>query len=328
MDSFTKWAEAFPLRNKEAETITKVLVEQVFFRFGAPLSILSDQGKEVDGHIMREICQLFGIEKLRTTPYKPSTNQVERFHRTLNAILGKTVAEHQKDWDTRLIFALSAYRATRHRATGYSPNFLVLGRETRAPLDVIYGRQETGRDYDSFVEQNRDRMIQAYDGVRQQLQRSAGYNKRYYDIGVKPSRFEAGQWVWYFNPRKLQGKQMKWTQQYEGPYLILDIPTSVIAKIQQSSRTKPKVIHIDKLKKFEGEAPKVWPAAANALAAQSSGGRKSTSGSETSSFFDNERIDIGTEEAVRATGEVHFGNAESATGRCTTSRLRSGRGVD
>jgi len=55
---------------------------------------------------------------------------VERFHQTLNAILGKTVAEHQKDWDTRLVFALSAYRATRHRATGYSPNFLVLGRET------------------------------------------------------------------------------------------------------------------------------------------------------------------------------------------------------
>jgi len=57
MDSFTKWAEAFPLRNKEAETIAKVLVEQVFSRFGAPLSVLSDQGREVDGHIMREVCQ-------------------------------------------------------------------------------------------------------------------------------------------------------------------------------------------------------------------------------------------------------------------------------
>jgi len=117
MDSFTKWAEAFPLRNKEAETIDKMLVEQVFSRFGTPLSVLSDQGKKVDGRIMREICRLFGIEKLRTTPYKPSTNQVERFHRTLNAILGKTVAEHQKDWDTHLVFAMSAYRATRHQTT-------------------------------------------------------------------------------------------------------------------------------------------------------------------------------------------------------------------
>jgi len=175
MDSFTKWTEAFPLCNKEAETIATVLVEQVFSRFGVPLYILSDQGKEVDGHIMREVCRMFGIEKIRTTPYKPSTNQVERFHQTLNAILGKTVAEHQKDWDTRLVFALSAYRATRYRATGYSPNFFVLGREMRAPLDVIYGRgrPETGNDYDSFVEQTRDRLVQVY-CTREQLQRTSG----------------------------------------------------------------------------------------------------------------------------------------------------------
>ena len=87
MDSWTKWTEAYPLRNKEAETVAKVLVEQVFTRFGVPLSILSDQGKEVDGRIMNEVCRLFGIEKLRTTPYKPSTNQVERFHRTMNSIM-------------------------------------------------------------------------------------------------------------------------------------------------------------------------------------------------------------------------------------------------
>jgi len=90
MDGFTKWAEAYPLRNKEAETIAKVLVEQLFCRFGPPLSILSDQGKEVDGRIMNEVCRLFGVAKLRTTPYKPSTNQVERFHKTMNAILTNT----------------------------------------------------------------------------------------------------------------------------------------------------------------------------------------------------------------------------------------------
>jgi len=83
----------------------------------------------VDGQIMNEVCRLFGIEKLRTSPYKPSTNQVERFHRTLKSILAKSVAEHQKDWDVRLPFAMAAYRASRHESTGYPPNFLVLGRE-------------------------------------------------------------------------------------------------------------------------------------------------------------------------------------------------------
>ena len=183
---------------------------------------------------MREVCRLFGVEKFRTTPYKTSTNQVERFHCTLNSILGKTVAEHQKDWDSRLVFAMSAYRATRHTATGYSPNFLVLGRETRAPPDIVYGHEEPGEEYDPLVERLRGRLVEAYSEVRRQLRRSAGYNKRYYDVGVKPVRFEAGQWVWYFNLRKLQGRQMKWTPQYEGPYLVLEMKTGVVCLLYTS----------------------------------------------------------------------------------------------
>jgi len=81
IDSFTKWAEAFPIRNKEAETAAKVLVEQLFYLFGAPVSLLSDQGKEVYGKIMRNVRELLGIDKLRTTTYKPSINQVECLHR-------------------------------------------------------------------------------------------------------------------------------------------------------------------------------------------------------------------------------------------------------
>ena len=127
LDSFTKWAEAFPLRNKEAETVAKVLVEQVFCRFGTPVSVLSDCGKEVDGNIMRNICLMLEIDKLRTTPYKPSTNQVERLHRTINSVLAKTVAENQRDWDIRLSFVMAAYRASRSESTGYTPNMLTLG---------------------------------------------------------------------------------------------------------------------------------------------------------------------------------------------------------
>ena len=220
MDSWTKWTEACPLRSKEAETVAKVLVEQVFTRFGVPLSILSDQGKEVDGRIMNEVCRLFGIEKLRTTPYKPSTNQVERFHRTMNSILAKTVSEHQRDWDVRLPFAMAAYRASRHEATGYSPNFLVLGREAPAPPDIVFGspEDEAGEDYDTFVEQIRQRSVTAFAEVRQNLRRSAERNKRYYDLRRKPKQFAVGKWVLYFNPRKLRGKQMKWIRQYEGPF--------------------------------------------------------------------------------------------------------------
>jgi len=111
------------------------------------------------------------------------------------------VADHQKDWDMRLPFALAAYRATRHRSTGYTPNFLVLvfGREARSPADIIYGvkRNENATEYDSFVEDIGDRMTAAYTEVREHIQKNAQYNKRYYDVKVRPRDYQRGQWVWY-----------------------------------------------------------------------------------------------------------------------------------
>ena len=56
IDPFTKWAEAFPAPNKEAATVARIIVEQIICRFGCPIAILSDQGKEVDGNLMAEIC--------------------------------------------------------------------------------------------------------------------------------------------------------------------------------------------------------------------------------------------------------------------------------
>ena len=55
VDHFTKWAEACPLLNKEATNVARALVEQVFFRHGMPVQILSDQGNEVDSSLVREI---------------------------------------------------------------------------------------------------------------------------------------------------------------------------------------------------------------------------------------------------------------------------------
>jgi len=113
---------------------------------------------------------MLGIDKLRTSPYrpKPSTNQVERLHRTINTILGKTVSEHQRDWDTRLPFAVAAYRASKHESSGYSPNMLTLGREVRMPADIIFSAADEAatESYDTFVETTRDRMTEAYREVR------------------------------------------------------------------------------------------------------------------------------------------------------------------
>ena len=74
--------------------MARALVEQIFSRHGMPVQNLSDQGNEVDSPLLREICRSYRIDKVRTTAYKPWTNgAVERFHRSLNSMLGKVMSD-------------------------------------------------------------------------------------------------------------------------------------------------------------------------------------------------------------------------------------------
>lgn len=157
-------------------------MEQVICRLGVPLAIVSDRGIEVDGQLMSEICKLLGVDKLRTTAYKPSSNAaVERFHRTMNSMLGRMVEENQRDWDTMLPYVMAAYRSSRHEATQYTPNYLMLGREVRAPVDIVYGCPPTPdapTNYDDYAEELEERLKRAYSFVRGHLKKAAERNKK------------------------------------------------------------------------------------------------------------------------------------------------------
>ena len=174
IDYFTKWAEAYPIPNKEASTVCRLLVEEIFPRYGVPLQVISDQGREFDNRLIKGVCDIMGADKIRTSPYKASTNgAVERFHRTLNAMLGRVVCESQRDWDERVPMVMAAYRASRHEATGYSPNFLMFGREVRAPLTWYWGPNETAYvSLNDFVEEIRTSEEQAYALAKSQLKKS------------------------------------------------------------------------------------------------------------------------------------------------------------
>ena len=262
-DIFTKWTEAFAIPNKEAKVVSRVLVEQVFCRFGTPIALLSDNGTEVDSRIMREVCKLLDIDKLHTTAYKPSTNAaIERFHRTLNSMIGKVVNERQDDWDLMLPYVMAAFRSSVHESTGYSPNMLMLARENRAPVDLMYGTgdvpDEQVATYDDFVENVRDRLQTAYTLVRENLGQAAVRNKKYYDMRVKPAKYKRGDWVYYFNPRKFKGRQDKWARKYTGPFCVVDVPGPVNVKLQKNHRSRSFITHIDKIKPYHGDVPSQW----------------------------------------------------------------------
>ena len=68
IDQFTKWIECYPLPAQDAERCAKSLVDEFFARFGCPIEIFSDQGKNFMSNLFNGLCNLLQITKKRTSP--------------------------------------------------------------------------------------------------------------------------------------------------------------------------------------------------------------------------------------------------------------------
>jgi transposase InsO family protein len=139
-DYFTKWTEAYAIQNMEAATVARMFVNEFVARFGAPDSLHTDQGRNFDSTLLKEVCRLLGVENIRTTPYHPqSDGLVERFNRTLLNMLSIIATEKENDWDLQLPTAMFAYRTSVHETTTATSFSLMFGHEARLPVDVMYG---------------------------------------------------------------------------------------------------------------------------------------------------------------------------------------------
>ena len=129
--------------NQEACTVADLLVKEVVCRFGVPLLIHSDQGRNFESAVFTEMCQMLGMHKTRTTAYHPqSDGMIERFNRTLEDQLAKFVDYHQRDWDEHIPYLVLAYRSAIHESTGCTPAKVIFGRDLRLPVDLLLGRPE------------------------------------------------------------------------------------------------------------------------------------------------------------------------------------------
>ena len=263
-DYFTKWTEAFPMRNQEAVTVAKRFVNDFICRFGVPLQVHTDQGRQFESALFTEVCSLLDIDKTRTTSFHPmSDGLVERFNRTLENMLSLFVAEHQKDWDEYIPMLMMAYRSTTQESTYVSPYKMMFGREVNLPIDLMMGLPDPeaptllGVDY---VEDLQTKMLRCHEFARSHLRKSAERQKRNYDVKVNGSVFKTGEYVWLFTPKRQIGRTPKLQRYWDGPYRIIEKISDALYKIQKSARTKEKVIHFNRLKPYTGKlAPHLEP---------------------------------------------------------------------
>ena len=138
-DHFSKYVVTYVVKDQTARTATETLRSGYFGLFGAPAYLISDQGKAFMGHLITNLCELYGVQKLRTSPYHAQTNgQVERMNQTIICMIGKLEQDKKAHWSEHLLEMLSAYNGTRSTVTGYSPYFLLFGRKARMPVDYLF----------------------------------------------------------------------------------------------------------------------------------------------------------------------------------------------
>lgn len=167
-DVFSKFTQAICTKDQKATTVASVLVYEWFYRFGVPSRIHSDQGRSFEGAVVQQLCQLYGVEKTRTTPYHPQGNgQCERFNRTLHDLLRTLPPEQKCHWPMYLQQLAFAYNTTIHQTTGESPYFLMFGQEPQLPIDFLLGRVEelTQGPVHTWVQEHQKRLDVAYKGV-------------------------------------------------------------------------------------------------------------------------------------------------------------------
>ena len=133
MDQFSRYVAAVPLPDKSARSVVNAIMTNWISLYGAPATIRMDQGKEFDNGLLKNLLNALDVNIKIGFSHNHQSNPVERFHRTLWALLKAKKANGENDWEKSLPTLILAYNATQHFSTNSSPARIFLGRELNLP---------------------------------------------------------------------------------------------------------------------------------------------------------------------------------------------------
>lgn len=254
-DYLTRFTVTKALPTAEATEIAKFIVEEIILKHGAPREMISDRGRSFLSNLVKDINQLCQTSHLLTTAYHPQTNGLtERFNKTLADMLSMYVDVEQRNWDTILPFVTFAYNSAKQDTTGFSPFFLVHGRDVQTPLDVIFPHNTENQD-DSYAQQLITRAEEARQLAKIHILDAQATDKQRYDERHRPVSYSVGDLVWVFTPVRKVGLSEKLLRRYFGPYRITRRLSDVTYEVESIERDRRRrdtkdIVHVLRLKPY------------------------------------------------------------------------------
>ena len=141
VDLFSKYMEAIPMKDQEAVTVAEALEYGWFNRYGYPLALLSDQGRNVDGVLVRELSAKYGITKLHLSAYHPegdgeAERTIQSFKQTMRCILEERHIS-STNWPKLTQEIAFICNSQVNASSGFTPQEIMFGEKLRLKIDTI-----------------------------------------------------------------------------------------------------------------------------------------------------------------------------------------------
>ncbi|GFT82195.1 retrovirus-related Pol polyprotein from transposon 412 [Trichonephila clavipes] len=199
-DYSTRYAITKALPTAEVDEIAKFLLEEIVLRHGAPRVIITDRGAVFRSRLVSSLVDLCNIDHRFTTAYHPQTNGLtERFNKTLADMLSMYVDVEQKNWDEILPFVTFAYNTAKQETTGFTPFYLLHGREAETTLDTMLPFCPNDFD-DNNITKIAARAEESRQLARVHTLRAQDKDRRRYDSKHQMVSYAPGDLVWIYTP--------------------------------------------------------------------------------------------------------------------------------
>ncbi|KAM8701681.1 hypothetical protein ACLKA7_004876 [Drosophila subpalustris] len=180
--AFSKWVELVPLKRATAAHLQTAFRERILSSFGVPKKFVCDNGVQFASRNFQVFMNSLGIEIQHTAPYCPQENPTERTNRTVKTMIAQFIEGHQSSCDELLPEISLAVNSSVADSTGFSPAFLMHGREPRLPA-ALYDEVTPGSATSALdPKEKQGRLREIFNIVRSNLQRAAKDQSRHYNL--------------------------------------------------------------------------------------------------------------------------------------------------